>query len=203
VQTLRTTFGGLPRVESGEMRALNERWRAALGALATRWPEAFSGTDLDTAAIQARLEKVLVKVERLLKDDEPGAAAPASDTASLADRLRSALANNAMGVRPDESRWRAARKTVEEAQDAWRRITVVPSDETRALESRFTAACSRVMEQVKRHVRATEEFEEAPRGRGRRDRPGGGGRPGDRHSRREPRPGAPGGAGRPPDARTR
>lgn len=202
VQALRTTFAGLPRVESAEMRALHERWRAALAAMAARWPEVFAGTDLDAAAIQARLEKVLVKVERLLKDDAPAAPAPASDTASLAERLRSALANNAMGVRPDESRWRAARKTVEEAQEAWRRITVVPNDETRALEARFTSACTRVMEQVKRHVRPTEEFDEAPRGRGRRDRPGGG-RPGDQRSRREPRSGGPGGAGRPTDARTR
>lgn len=202
VQALRTTFSGLPRVENAEMRALNERWRAALAALAARWPEAFAGTDLDAAAIQARLEKILAKVERLLTNDAPGAPAPASDTASLADRLRSALANNAMGVRPDESKWRAARKTVEESQDAWRRITVVPNDETRALEARFTSACTRVMEQVKRHVRPTEEFDEAPRGRGRRDRPGGG-RPGDQRSRREPRSGGPGGPGRPTDARTR
>ena len=203
VQALRTTFGGLPRVESGVMQALHERWRAALAALAARWPEVFTGTDLDSAAIQGRLERLLAKVERLLNEDASGTAAPASDTASLADRLRSALANNAMGVRPDESKWRAARKAVEEAQDAWRRITVVPTDETRALEARFTAACGRVMEQVKRHVRPTEDFEDAPRGRGRRERSGGGGRPGDPRSRREPRSGAPGGAGRPTDARTR
>lgn len=203
VQALRTAFAGLPRVESGEMQALQERWRVALAALASRWPDAFAGTDLDAGAIQGRLEKLLAKVERLLNEEGPAPAGPGSDTASLADRLRSALANNAMGVRPDESKWRAARKTVEEAQETWRRITMVPTDETRALEARFRAACTKVMEQVKRHVRPTETFDEAPKGRGRREGRGGGGRPGDPRSRREPRPGGPGGAGRPTDARSR
>lgn len=201
VQSLRTEFGNLPRVDGAEMAALQERWRGALAALASQWPAAFAGTDLDAAAVVARLEKVFAKVDRLLRDDAPAAAASASDTASLADRLRSALASNAMGVRPDESKWRAARKTVEEAQDAWRRIALVPTEETRALESKFTAACSRVMEQVKRHVKPVEEFDDAPRGRGRRERHGGGGRPGDR---RPPRgAGAPGEPGRPTNARNR
>lgn len=202
VQSLRTALTNLPRIESAEMSAVHERWRTALAALVGRWPAAFAGTDLDPAATHARLEKLLVKVERLLKGDEPAAAAPASNTASLAERLRSALAQNAMGVRPDESKWRAARKTVEESQDAWRRIALVPTDETRALAARFEAACARVMEQVKRHVRSVETFDEDREGRGRRDRREGGGRRGQRPPRGG-RPGAPGGAGRPTDAKGR
>ena len=208
VQSLRTAFGSLPRVESAEMTALQQRLRTALAALAVRWPAPFAGTDLDAAAIHARLEKLVAKVERFLQDEPAPAATPSSDTASLADRLRSALANNAMGVRPDETKWRAARKAVEEAQEAWRRMAVVATDETRALEARLTAACGRVMEQVKRHVRPSAAelmaAREEERGdRGRRKRPGGGGPPGSRRSDRGPGSGAPGGGRRPNDARPR
>jgi hypothetical protein len=208
VQSLRTGFANLPRVESADMTALHERLRVALAAVVGRWPAAFAGTDLDPAATHARLAKLLAKVERLLKDDEPVAATTQSDTQSLAERLRAALANNAMGVRPDDSKWRAARKTVEEARDAWRRIALVPSDETRALEARFADACTRVLAQVKLHVKPlaegfTDDGEETRGGRGRRDRRGGGGRPGDPRSPRRPGSGAPGEAGRPTNARTR
>lgn len=202
VQALRTALTSLPRIESAEMTAVHERWRNALAAVVGRWPASFTGTDLDPAATQARLEKLLAKVERLLKSDEPAAGAATSDTASLAERLRSALAQNAMGVRPDESKWRAARKTVEESQDAWRRIALVPTDETRALAARFEAACARVMEQVKRHVRSQETFDDDREGRGRRERREGGGRRGPRPPRGG-RPGGPGDAGRPSDAKSR
>lgn len=202
VQGLRTALTNLPRIESAEMTAVHGRWRTALAAVVGRWPAAFAGTDLDPAATHARLEKILAKVERLSKGDESAAAAATSDTASLADRLRSALAQNAMGVRPDESKWRAARKAVEESQDAWRRIALVPTDETRALATRFEAACARVMEQVKRHVRSLDTFEDDREGRGRRERREGGGRRGPRPPRGG-RPGGPGDAGRPTDAKGR
>jgi hypothetical protein len=57
-----------------------------------------------------------------------------------------------MGSRADDTKWRAAGATVEEAQDAWQRIAPVPGEDTRALEARFRAACKRVMDQVKLHV---------------------------------------------------
>ncbi|MCC6763907.1 MAG: DUF349 domain-containing protein, partial [Deltaproteobacteria bacterium] len=203
VQSLRTGLSNLPRVEGAEMQALHERWRIALAALVGRWSAAFAGTDLDPDAMHARLEKLVAKVEQLVKGDAPVAAASASSAASLAERLRTALANNAMGVRPDESRWRAARKTVEQAEEAWRRLALVPSDETRALAARFAAACARVMEHVKLHVRPTEDFDEGRGGRGRRERHAGGGRPGRQRSARNQGPGAPGGAGRPTEAKSR
>ena len=126
VQTLRTTISNAPHVDGAEMKALHERWRAALAALVARWPAAFAGTDLDPAAIRERMEKLIAKVEHLIKEEAPVAPANKSATELLAERLRSALASNAMGVRPDDSKWRAAGTTVEEAQDAWRRIVRVP-----------------------------------------------------------------------------
>ena len=130
------------------------------------------------------MEKLIAKVENLIKEEKPVAAANKSATELLAERLRSALASNAMGSRADDTKWRAASATVEEAQDAWQRIAPVPSEDTRALEARFKAACKRVMDQVKLHV--------SPPVGG----PGGGfggGRPG----------GRPGGKGPGPDAGSR
>src|SRR5688572_25408111 len=177
VQALRTTISKAPHVEGPDMKALHERWKAALAALVSKWPAAFAGTDLDPAAIHERMEKLIAKVEKLIEEDKPAASSNKSATELLAERLRSALASNAMGSRADDTKWRAASATVEEAQDAWQRIAPVPGEDTRALEARFKAACKRVMDQVKLHV-------SAPVGG-----PGGGfggGRPGGR-------PGGPGG----------
>jgi hypothetical protein len=154
VQTLRTTISKAPHVEGPDMKALHERWKAALAALVSKWPAAFAGTDLDPAAIHERMEKLIAKVENLIKEEKPAASSNKSATELLAERLRSALASNAMGSRADDTKWRAASATVEEAQDAWQRIAPVPGEDTRALEARFKAACKRVMDQVKLHVSA-------------------------------------------------
>jgi hypothetical protein len=154
VQTLRTTISKAPHVEGPDMKALHERWKAALAALVSKWPAAFAGTDLDPAAIHERMEKLIAKVEKLIEEDKPAASSNKSATELLAERLRSALASNAMGSRADDTKWRAASATVEEAQDAWQRIAPVPGEDTRALEARFKAACKRVMDQVKLHVSA-------------------------------------------------
>ena len=199
VQTLRTAIASAPHVESAAMTALHERWKAALAALLTRWPAAFAGTDLDPAAIHARLEKLIVKVERLVKEEAaPAETATASTAESLAERLRSALAKSALGVRPDDSKWRAARTTVEEAQDAWRRIALVPDDRTRALEAEFQVACQRVLDQVKQHVGPTpggddDRFERrGPEGRSGRGKRGRGRGPGGERSTPGSRRGAAG-----------
>jgi hypothetical protein len=154
VQTLRATISKAPHVDGPDMKALHERWKAALAALVSKWPAAFSGTDLDPAAIHERMEKLIAKVENLIKEEKPAAATNKSATELLAERLRSALASNAMGGRADDTKWRAASAAVEEAQDAWQRIAPVPGEDTSALEARFKAACKRVMDQVKLHVSA-------------------------------------------------
>ncbi len=180
VQMLRTTISKAPHVDGADMKALNDRWKAALATLVSKWPAAFAGTDLDPAAIHERMEKLIAKVEKLVQEDKPAVASNKSATELLAERLRSALASNAMGSRADDTKWRAAGATVEEAQDAWQRIAPVPGEDTSALEARFKAACKRVMDQVKLHV--------SPLVGG----PGGGfggGRPGGRPGGKGPGPG--------------
>jgi hypothetical protein len=180
VQTLRTTISKAPQFEGAAATALYERWMAALAALTSRWPAAFVGTDLDPVANRERRNKLLAKVESLLKDEAPVAVASKTGTELLAERLRSALASNALGVRPDEAKWRKAGRAVEEAQDAWRRILPVPGEDTDALEDRFRAACRRVTDQVKRHVGPSGGFDGdfagggAPKSRPARTKPHGG-----------------------------
>jgi len=185
VQTLRTTISNAPHVEGASATALHERWTAALAALVSRSPAAFSGTDLDPAANRERMERLIAKVESLVREETPVAATNKSATELLAERLRSALASNAMGVRPDDAKWRAAGKAVEEAQEAWRRIVRVPGENTGALEDSFKAACTRVMDQVKLHVSPLGGPDgEGSGGRsGRTKHPGGRGRGGQRPTR--------------------
>src|SRR6185369_8592441 len=68
VQTLRTTISNAPHVEGAGATALYERWTAALAALVSRSPAAFAGTDLDPAAIRERMERLIAKVESLVRE---------------------------------------------------------------------------------------------------------------------------------------
>ena len=80
-------------------RGTPPRWRRVVDAR----PDAFKGTDLDTAANRARLEALCATVEAMAKDDAKPAAAAASPAAVLAERWREALAANTMGAKVDES----------------------------------------------------------------------------------------------------
>ncbi len=187
VQTLRTNMQKNPPAPSDALKALQGRWKASLATLTQKFPAAFAGTDLDPAAIIQRMQKLVAKVEALIEEDaKPASTAGKSATELLAERLRSALASNAMGKKADDSKWRNAATVVDEAQTAWHRLAPVPSDEATALETRFRAACKRVMDQVKLHV-------SAPVGG-----PGGGfggGRPGGRSSQGPKGPGSDRGQG--------
>lgn len=152
VQTLRTTISNAPQLDGAAATALHERWMAALAALVSRSPAAFVGTDLDPVANHERMKRLIAKVESLIEEETPVEVTNKTATELLAEKLRSALANNALGVRPDETKWRAAGNAVGDAQDAWGRILPVPGEDTRALEKRFRAACKRVIDQVNVHV---------------------------------------------------
>ncbi|MFN2426644.1 MAG: DUF349 domain-containing protein [Candidatus Binatia bacterium] len=155
VQELRTRIASAPSIDGAAATALHRRWTTALAALASKWPAVFAGTDLDFNAIRERLERLLAKVESLVEKDVPAVATAKSSTELLAERLRSALEGNALGVRPDEKKWRAAEKAIDDAQATWRRLVWLPGQTTNELETRFEAACGRVRAQVKRHVGST------------------------------------------------
>lgn len=154
VADLRAAIQKNPPAPSDALKALQERWKTTLGTLTEKWPAAFAGTDLDPAMILQRMQKLVGKVEALLEEDAaPAQSTGKSATELLAERLRSALASNAMGKR-DDSKWRNASTTVEEARSSWQRLAPLPGEEASALEARFRTACKRVMDQVKLHVSA-------------------------------------------------
>jgi uncharacterized pyridoxal phosphate-containing UPF0001 family protein len=127
-------------------RGFEARVMAARNALVAAHPERFKGTELDPEQNRARAEKLVAKVEAL----QP--AAPAvSSTASLAERLREALATNTIAGRGEtESRVKAQIAEAEQAQSAWKRLGPIPGEAGKELQKRFDAAVRRVLDQRKR-----------------------------------------------------
>lgn len=127
-------------------RGFESRVIAARNALVAAHPERFKGTELDPEQNRARAEKLVARVEGL----QP--AAPAvSSTASLAERLREALATNTIAGRGEtESRVKAQIAEAEQAQAAWKRLGPIPGDAGKDLQKRFDAAVRRVLDQRKR-----------------------------------------------------
>lgn len=133
------------RAGGGE-RGLSDRVAAARNKIVLAHAERFKGTEYDPEQNRARAEKLVAKVEAL----QP--AAPAvSSTASLAERLREALATNTIAGRGEtESRAKAQIAEAEQAQSAWKRLGPIPGDAGKDLQKRFDAAVRRVLDQRKR-----------------------------------------------------
>jgi hypothetical protein len=134
------------------MKQLAERWQAAMGRLMTDRPDAFLGTDLDPATIIRKMEKLVLRVEGLANETPRPQAANLSATELLAAKLRSALANNAMGGRAsDDAKARSTQDAVREAQAAWHRLPSIDSPEARGYAVRFRDACRRLTGDDRRH----------------------------------------------------
>jgi hypothetical protein len=154
VDELRSTWNRSVPIPAAEMTPIAERWRTAFTTLLDKHGAAFAGTDLDPASIRQRMEKLVAKVEALVRDaqDAAPAAQQSSQTELLAARLRSAFATNAMGGRTTEdSKWRAQADLVKDAQGSWARLVPLGDPAARALESRFRDACRRVLDHARRH----------------------------------------------------
>ncbi len=156
IQTLRTTWNRAVPIPSAEFRLLVDRWHKTLAGVIARWPDAFKGTDIDPAAAVQRMEKLVSKMEALLKDL---GAAPAdhkkalSPTEEMAAKLRNAFATNAMGKdKQDDAKWRSANDAVKDAQQAWQRLPPIVSDEAAKLEQRFTNAARKAADLIRRNM---------------------------------------------------
>ena len=162
-QQLRTTWNRSVPIPVAEFKALTDRWQTALARVVAVAPEAFAGSDLDPAMVVHRMEKLVARIESYLEDIEDSTEG-LSPTELLAERLRSALATNAMGGRSsEEAKWRAAADAVKDAQVAWQRLTPTRTPETEALTARFREACRRVNERARRNTnpRRSQEREAA------------------------------------------
>ncbi|MEZ5419639.1 MAG: DUF349 domain-containing protein [Vicinamibacterales bacterium] len=158
VQAARARWLQGPELPRHVLTPLAERVNAALLALVTRWPEAFTGGELDPATTARRMEKLCAKVEALVPADGAAAkpAAPLSPAEQLARQWREALAANTMGAgaarQAEEARQRAADQELRAAQSAWLRLGPVPPDVRRPLQDRFDKAVRRVLDGRRRPV---------------------------------------------------
>ncbi|MEZ5293598.1 MAG: DUF349 domain-containing protein [Vicinamibacterales bacterium] len=161
VQAARARWLQGPELPRHVLTPLAERVNNALLTLVTRWPEAFSGGDLDPESTARRMEKLCAKVEGLVPSDGAGAApaAPMSPAEMLAKQWREALAANTMGAgaarQAEEARQRATDQELRSAQAAWLRLGPVPPDVRRPLQERFDKAVRRALDARRRPVART------------------------------------------------
>jgi hypothetical protein len=156
VQAARARFLQGPDLPRHTLAPLGERVNAAMLALATRWPEAFRGTELDPEATRKKMEKLVAKVEALLPADSKEPTANLSPAEMLARQWREALAANTMGAgaarQAEEARQRAAEQEVRSAQSAWLRLGPLDPATRKPLQDRFDRAVRRFFEHRRRHL---------------------------------------------------
>ena len=139
IQDLLGRWRQAPALAGPSVAKLNEGFFAARDRLIELFPDGFKGTDLDPEANRAKRAKLVARVEALVQSHSGSAE---DSSVPLADRLREALATNAMGGRAArEARWREAAREVEQAEAAWKRIGPVPGEAGRELQARFSRAC--------------------------------------------------------------
>ena len=161
VQAARARWLQGPELPRHVLTPLAERVNAALLSLVTRWPDAFTGGELDPAVTAKRMEKLCAKVEALVANDGGGAKTTAnlSPAELLAKQWREALAANTMGAgaakQAEEARQRAADQELRSAQSAWLRLGPVAPDVRKPLQDRFDKAVRRVLDGRRRPVART------------------------------------------------
>lgn len=158
VQAARARWLQGPELPRHVLTPLAERVNVALLSLVTRWPDAFTGGELDPAVTAKRMEKLCAKVEALAPADGGTARTTAalSPAELLAKQWREALAANTMGAgaakQAEEARQRAADQELRSAQSAWLRLGPVSPDVRRPLQERFDKAVRRVLDGRRRPV---------------------------------------------------
>jgi hypothetical protein len=124
------------------------------------------------------MEKLVARLEGLLEQLNEGVESPKktlSPTEMLAQKLRSALAQNAMGGRStDDGKWRSAADTLKDAQASWQRLPPVPGEQAAQLQSRFANVSRKIGDLVRKNQPAHSSGGGKPGGGGNQ---GGGGGP--------------------------
>ena len=150
VQAARARWVQGPELPRHSLAPLADRVNAALFTLVTRWPAAFSGTDLDPEQTKSKMEKLIAKVEKQLPSEAAEPVKNLSPAELLARQWREALAANTMGVgaarQAEEARQRAAEQEVRSAQAAWARLGPLAPEERKPLQDRFDRAVRKFSE---------------------------------------------------------
>ena len=149
VHDARARWQHAPEVPRQVQQDLAARYHQAIGQLVGKWPDAFTGTDLDPEVTRKRMEKLLAKVEELLTGAQQRVQTrQLSPTELLAEKWRERLAANTIaGSRAaqesEETRWRNAEQEVRSAQSQWTRLGPVPPEVAGPLNERFQRAVRR------------------------------------------------------------
>ena len=154
VQAARARWVQGPELPRHTLTPLADRVNEAMLKLVTRFPQAFTGTDLDPGATRDRMQKLIAKVEKLLPAESAEPVKNLSPAELLARQWREALAANTMGAgsarQAEDARQRAAEQEVRSAQAAWTRLGPLPSEERKPLQERFDRAVRKFFEMRRR-----------------------------------------------------
>jgi hypothetical protein len=154
VQAARARWVQGPELPRHTLMPLAERVNEAMLKLVSRWPQAFSGSDLDPTATRERMQKLIAKVEKLLPAESAEPVKNLSPAELLARQWREALAANTMGAgsarQAEDARQRAAEQEVRSAQAAWNRLGPLPADERKPLQERFDRSVRKFFEMRRR-----------------------------------------------------
>ena len=154
VQAARARWVQGPELPRHTLTPLADRVNEAMLKLVTRFPQAFTGTDLDPGATRDRMQKLIAKVEKLLPAESAEPVKNLSPAELLARQWREALAANTMGAgsarQAEDARQRAAEQEVRSAQAAWTRLGPLPSEERKPLQERFDRSVRKFFEMRRR-----------------------------------------------------
>jgi hypothetical protein len=154
VQAARARWVQGPELPRHTLMPLSDRVNEAMLKLVSRWPQAFGGSDLDPSATRERMQKLIVKVEKLLPAESAEPVKNLSPAELLARQWREALAANTMGAgaarQAEDARQRAAEQEVRSAQAAWTRLGPLPAQERKPLQDRFDRAVRKFFEMRRR-----------------------------------------------------
>jgi Domain of Unknown Function (DUF349) len=154
VQAARARWVQGPELPRHTLSPLADRVNEAMLRLVTRFPQAFTGSDLDPAATRDRMQKLIAKVEKLLPTESAEPVKNLSPAELLARQWREALAANTMGAgaarQAEDARQRAAEQEVRSAQAAWSRLGPLPAEERKPQQERFDRAVRKFFEMRRR-----------------------------------------------------
>ncbi len=141
VQDCLTRFRQGRAVPREAASSLETRLLQARNALVAAWPAAFAGSDLDPEASRKGRELLCERVDALLAKLE----AEPRPAGSLAEQIRQALAQNALGGGGGpEARLQPVAEELRSLRSRWQRLGPVPGDAGDALEERFESAARRL-----------------------------------------------------------
>ncbi len=143
VLELRTRVLGLDDIS----RELRDRLRTALAdmvrAAVEAHPASFKGTELDPAQARKRKEKLLARAEELIPP--PPKPTGVLTAEQIAEQLRAALSDRALGGVLSKHGGRPPGELVAELRESWARLGPVPGAEGIELERRFEDACTKAL----------------------------------------------------------